>query len=150
MLYLQSSPHSGTGSPVGSDFEQSLSSLTLRRSRSNAPQPPSGRPLRNVGSSPQLLKQIHEEQEITSDDDALSTHSQTSVVRLRHSSLSMASPELARKILVSSYQLVPFYQHAYLCFIPFYPIVASLAVLVDVSLQRNCITFRHWKMLLPA
>lgn len=61
------------------------------------------RPIRTVGSSPQLLplKQIHEEQEITSDEDALSVHSQTSVVRHRHSSLSMASPELARRLLVS-------------------------------------------------
>lgn len=101
-VFFQSSP-SGMNSGAASDFEQSLSNMSLRRARSTAPQPSSGRPLRNVGSSPQLLplKQIHEEQEITSDDDALSTHSQTSMVRLRHSSLSMASPELARKILVS-------------------------------------------------
>lgn len=80
--------------------------MSLRRSRPPLPQPSPVRPLRNVGSSPQLLplKQIHEEQEITSDEDALSTHSQTSVVRLRHSTLSMASPELARKILVSTFQ----------------------------------------------
>lgn len=92
-----------------SDFEQSLSNMSIRRSRPNTAQPTSSsRPMRTVGSSPQLLplKQIHEEQEVTSDDDALSTHSQTSVVKLRHSSLSMASPELARKLLVSNLHLV--------------------------------------------
>lgn len=100
--------HSGSGiAMVSSEFEQSLSNMSLKRGARPTPsnqcsnQP---RPLRTVTSSPQLLplKQIHEEQEIISgDEDALSTHSQTSVVRIRHSSLSMASPEVARKLLVS-------------------------------------------------
>lgn len=96
-----------TGSSA-SGFEQSLGELSLKRSRPPPLPSPQSRPLRTVTSSPQLLplKQIHEESEITSDEDALSTHSQTSFMKQRHSSLSMASPELARRILVRSYPSV--------------------------------------------
>ena len=87
---------------MSSEFEQSLSNMSLKRP-ATAGASTTPRSLRTVTSSPQLLplKQIYEESEIASgDEDAISVHSQTSAVRLRHSSLSMASPEVARKLLV--------------------------------------------------